>query len=53
LFSDSDIVSGSNATVLKQLYNAGKKQFALIGCSSTDYKAYVKLLGGKKNITHL
>lgn len=52
LFSDSDIVGGNNSTQLKQIYNAGKKQLALIGCDKNDYKNYVNLLGDKGNITY-
>ena len=52
LFSDSDIVAGHNGSQLKQIFKAGKKQLALIGCDKTDYKNYVDLLGDKGNITY-
>jgi len=52
LFSDSDIVGGENATQLKAIFNAGKKQLAIIGCNKSDYEAYVDLLGNKNNITY-
>ncbi len=52
LFSDSDISGGENANQLKQIYNNGRKQFALIGCSKSDYKSFVDILGNKGNITY-
>lgn len=52
MFSDTDIVAGNNATQLQQIYNAGKKQLAIIGCDKNDYKAFVDLLGSKGNITY-
>jgi hypothetical protein len=54
LFSDTDIAYGENAKTLKSLYKImGPKSFALIGCDKNDYKAFVDILGDKKNITHL
>lgn len=54
LFSDTDIAYGENAKTLKSIYKImGPKSFALIGCDKHDYKAFVDLLGDKKNITHL
>jgi hypothetical protein len=54
LFSDSDIAYGDNANTLKSIYKImGPKSFALIGCDKGDYKAFVDILGDKKNITHL
>jgi len=52
LFSDVDIVAGSNATQLQQIFNFGKKQLAVIGCDKNDYEAFVNLLGSKSNITY-
>ena len=54
LFSDTDIVDGGdNQDQLKQLFSLGKKQMALIGKDSDSYKAYVKVLGSKHQISHL
>jgi hypothetical protein len=54
LFSDTDVAYGDNARTLKRIYKQiGPKAFALIGTDETDYKAFVDLLGDKKNITHL
>lgn len=54
LFSDTDIAYGENAKTLKAIYKVmGPKAFALIGCDKNDYKAFVDILGDKKNITHL
>lgn len=52
LFSDSDISGGENAKQLKQIYQAGKKQLAVIGCDKYDYESFVDLLGNKNNITY-
>jgi len=53
IFSDTDIAYGDNAQTLKRMYKQlGPKAFALIGTDLEDYKAFVKLLGDKKNITH-